>query len=387
MPTLISIPSFAAFPHSRSVPQLNGLRALCVLVVIFHHWTGAFVHFRFPFEAGAFFFFVLSGFLITRILLHAKDKSQNLPHTYRNFIIRRSLRIFPGYLLILAIHLLLNQADVRESLLWYLFGVVNINFAFHGWQGGADQFWTLAIEQQFYILWGIALLFLPRKGALVLLWLSFLLPCLARSLPAFVGENFLTTCLRPTSFFGQPLEMTGKLTWNAFDYIAVGCLYAYGRHEKWALPKRSSLVFGALSAVAYLVIRTGYVNDLIPGQLRALQQFFLIVGTVWVVHLASFGIPGWIGKALEHPAAQSVGTKSYGLYLYHNLVGGLFYMAFTQHKIAMAWFPVVFIACGALVWGLASLSWKYLEEPIYARRSRFPYTRKPDPSAPQLAPR
>ncbi|MDQ8191152.1 acyltransferase family protein [Roseibacillus persicicus] len=369
------------------MPQLNGLRAFCVLVVIFHHWTGAFVHFRFPFEAGAFFFFVLSGFLITRILLHAKDKSQNLPHTYRNFIIRRSLRIFPGYLLILAIHLLLNQADVRENIFWYLFGIVNINFAFHGWQGGADQFWTLAIEQQFYILWGLALLFLPRKGALLLLWLSLLLPCLARSLPAFVGDNALSSLLRPGTLFGQELTMTGKLTWNAFDYIAAGCLYAYGRHEGWTLPKKPALIVGAISALVYLVVRTGYLNDYLPVQVKGLQQFFLIIGTLWVVHLAANGIPGLIGKILEHPITQSIGTKSYGLYLYHNLVGGLFYMAFIQHKIGMAWFPVVFLACSALVWGLASLSWKYLEEPIYKKKSKFPYTRKPDPKAPQLAPR
>lgn len=368
------------------MPQLNGLRALCVLVVIFHHWTGAFAHFRFPFEAGAFFFFVLSGFLITRILLHARGKSEDLPHTYRNFIIRRSLRIFPGYLLILAIHLLLNQADVRDSILWYLSGLVNINFALHGWQGGADQFWTLAIEQQFYLLWGIALLFLPRKAALTLLWASLLLPTLARCLPAFIGENILTSTLRPETFFGQPLEMTGKLTWNAFDYIAAGCLYAYGRHEQWKLPRRASLLAGGLCAVLYLLIRTGYFPDLFPSQVKALQQVFLIGGAVWVVHLASHGIPGWIGKALEHPATQSVGTKSYGLYLYHNLVGGLFYMAFIQHKIAMAWFPLVFVVCAGIVWLLASLSWKYLEEPIYQQKAKFPYTRK-QPVRDRLAPR
>lgn len=354
--------------------------------MIFHHWTGAFVHFRFPFEAGAFFFFVLSGFLITRILLHAKEKSDNLPTTYRNFIIRRSLRIFPGYLLILTVHLLLNQADVRESLLWYLSGFVNINFAFKGWQGGADQFWTLAIEQQFYLLWGILLLFLPRKAALTLLWLTFLLPTLARSLPGLIGPNQLTSFLRPETFLGTELTMTGKLTWNAFDYIAAGCLYAYGRHEQWKIPRKLALTIGCVSTVLYLIVRTGYCHDILPSQMKALQQTFLIIGTTWVIHLASYGIPGFLGKTLEHPAIQSIGTKSYGLYLYHNLVGGLFYMAFTQHKIGMIWFPLVFLANSGIVWLLASLSWKYLEKPIYARKSNFPYSRK-SPLPTSLTPR
>ena len=355
--------------------------------MIFHHWTGAFAHFRFPFEAGAFFFFVLSGFLITRILLYAKEKSTRLPLTYRNFIIRRSLRIFPGYLLILAIHFLLNQADVRESILWYLSGLVNINFAINGWQGGADQFWTLAIEQQFYILWGLALLFLPRKLALPLLWLTLILPTLARALPGFIGDNLLTSTLRPDRFLGHELVMSGKLTWNAFDYIAAGCLYAYGRHEKWAVPRKPALFVGGLSALIYLLVRTGYCNEFLPPQIKALQQFFLIVGTVWVIHLAANGIPGMIGKTLEHPAMQSIGTKSYGLYLYHNLVAGFFYMAFIQHKIGMAWFPLVFIGCSGLVWLLASLSWKYLEEPIYQKKDLYPYTSKEDSKTPKLTPR
>ena len=369
------------------MPQLNGLRALCVLVVIFHHWTGAFVHFRFPFEAGAFFFFVLSGFLITRILLHAKENSDSLPQTYRNFIIRRSLRIFPGYFLILFIHLLLNQADIRDSFLWYLSGLVNINFAINGWQGGADQFWTLAIEQQFYILWGIALLVLPRKLAIPFLWLTLILPTAARSLPGFVGPNPLSSALRPDTFFGHELAMTGKLTWNAFDYIAAGCLYAFARHEQWTVPRRPALFIGSLSALLYLVVRTGYCDHFLPSQAKALQQLFLIIGTVWIIHLASHDIPGIIGKALEHPLMQSIGTKSYGLYLYHNLVAGLFYMAFIQHKIDMAWFPLIFLLCTGIVWGLASLSWKYLEEPIYNQKSKFPYTQRKEKTPPQLTPR
>lgn len=368
------------------VPQLNGLRAICVLVVIFHHWTGAFAHFRFPFEAGAFFFFVLSGFLITRILLHAKGKSDNVPLTYRNFIIRRSLRVFPGYLLILAINYLLFQADLRENLLWYLSGFVNIHFAYEGWQGGADQFWTLAIEQQFYILWGLALLFAPRKVALPLLWCTFFLPALARLLPGLIGDNSLTNILRPETFLGRELEMTGKLTWNAFDYISAGCLYAYARHEHWKVPARPAHIIGCLSGICYLVIRTGYLSAFLPSQFTAFQQLFLILGTTWIIHLATLGIRGPIGKMLEHPIMQSIGTKSYGLYLYHNLVGGLFYMAFIQHEIPRFWFPFVFVGCSGLAWLLASLSWKYLEEPIYAKKSNFPYT-SPQKTPQTLAPR
>lgn len=358
------------------MPQLNGLRAICVLVVIFHHWTGAYFHFRFPFEAGAFFFFVLSGFLITRILLYSKEQSNNLPFTYRNFIVRRSLRVFPGFLCLLIICLLRDVADVRQNLLWYLSGLVNINFAYEGWQGGADQFWTLAIEQQFYILWGIALLFCPRKVALPLLCLSFVLPTAARFLPGIIGENFLTSTLRPTHFLGRELTMTGKLTWNSFDYLAAGCLYAYARHEKWKIPRLPAHILGAIMAILYLIIRTGYFNEILPKELKALQQLMLIGGTLWVIHLATKGIPGIIGKCLEHPAMQAIGLRSYGLYLYHNLIGAFFYLTFQSHKISLAWFPLVFIGGSALLWLLACVSWKYLEEPIYRKKEKFPYSQK-----------
>lgn len=368
------------------VPQLNGLRALCVLVVIFHHWTGSFVHFRFPFEAGAFFFFVLSGFLITRILLHAKSRATDLPLTYRNFLIRRSLRIFPGYLLILAICFLLQQADVRENALWYLSGFVNIHFAFEGWQGGADQFWTLAIEQQFYLLWPVALLFLPSRISFPLLLATFIIPTLARLLPGFIGPNWLSETLRPPVLNGQELAMPGKLTWNAFDYLAAGCLYAISRREQWNFPSRLGHIIGLTSTICYLVIRTGYLNDLLPAQAHSLQQLFLIIGTVWVIHLAAKGIRGPIGAFLEHPIIQDIGTKSYGLYLYHNLVGAFFYMAFKQHQIGFIWFPFVFLGCSALLWFVASLSWRYYEEPIYRLKEKFPYSKGGSSKAP-LAPR
>jgi peptidoglycan/LPS O-acetylase OafA/YrhL len=153
------------------VRQLDGVRGLAItLVLVFHCFAfRPWVRVTSFGWTGVDLFFVLSGFLITGILLDSKSR----PHCYRNFIVRRALRIFPLYYFALAAFFFFNLilhfgADDAGKLLPYLATYTqNIYFAFHGWlkdTGSAiNHFWSLAQEEQFYLFWPLLVLSLKKK--------------------------------------------------------------------------------------------------------------------------------------------------------------------------------------------------------------------------------
>ena len=153
------------------MPQLDGLRGLCVTAVFLFHcifldcgWIGV--------QA----FFVLSGFLITGVLLHARQDEAGAGSFFRNFYARRALRIFPVYVAYIAVVVLAGQLGVggpgmgealrahnAEQLPYLL--TYTYNF-FHITAGPGSPFyrhlWTLSIEEQFYVLWPLCVWLLSR---------------------------------------------------------------------------------------------------------------------------------------------------------------------------------------------------------------------------------
>jgi peptidoglycan/LPS O-acetylase OafA/YrhL len=159
-------------------PRLDGVRGIAILLVLVYHLTlyggmapnGPFLDrlwrtWTLPLGLGVDLFFVLSGFLITGILLDTKDG----PDYFRNFYARRFLRIFPLYYATLAATFLLIPA-VRLDAVWYWTYLINYRFADVGWPRVAylGHFWTLAVEEQFYLVWPALVFFVPRR---VLPWL------------------------------------------------------------------------------------------------------------------------------------------------------------------------------------------------------------------------
>ncbi len=169
------------------LPGLDGLRMIAVLAVILHNAypyeavSGSFDGAQIPIALtvtsflansgwlGVQLFFVLSGFLITRILLNLEPSISAL----RTFLLRRALRIFPVYFFALAVLLVLFPlvlqdhipdwlADSRQSQLWFWTYTVNWVQPFR--EIGMPHIWSLAIEEQFYLLWPFILLTLSHKG-------------------------------------------------------------------------------------------------------------------------------------------------------------------------------------------------------------------------------
>jgi peptidoglycan/LPS O-acetylase OafA/YrhL len=155
---------------SNHIPELDGVRGFAILAVTLYRFSrdiptdtrlGAVLHDGLTLGSrGVELFFVLSGFLITGVLLDAKSS----PHRYRNFFARRSLRIFPLYFTALGLFVVIlpwvlgsrapfRQATEQQFYLWTYLS--NIRMSWMGeWNfGRLDHFWSLAVEEHFYLIW------------------------------------------------------------------------------------------------------------------------------------------------------------------------------------------------------------------------------------------
>src|SRR5262249_40880734 len=147
------------------MPQLDGLRAVAVLAVVAHHTLpGPLVDALNPGAAGVRLFFVLSGFLITGILLGCRESmaQQGAGQALASFYARRFLRIFPLYYFALAVVLLAGVQEARDGAAWHLAYLSNVYGVRQGWLGSLAHFWSLAVEEQFYLVWPALVLSLPR---------------------------------------------------------------------------------------------------------------------------------------------------------------------------------------------------------------------------------
>jgi peptidoglycan/LPS O-acetylase OafA/YrhL len=151
--------------HKR-LEQLDALRAIAVLMVICYHWVPQKFFFHLPLgELGVTLFFVLSGYLITGILLSASEKIGNRPRTavIRSFVARRALRILPIYYLFIGVSWFLSAGSFGASTKWHMFFLTNFE-VYHGqaWPHAGGHLWTLSVEEQFYLIWPWLVLYVPR---------------------------------------------------------------------------------------------------------------------------------------------------------------------------------------------------------------------------------
>ena len=158
MPDVHDAPgTFSASGTVRRQPQLDGLRAVAVAAVAWSHWERDYQA-GIPFGAGVHLFFVLSGFLITRILLDVRQASDR-GAAIRAFYIRRALRIFPAFYVTLLLAWIAGVPLVRESLAWHATYLSNVwIFQMDQWPGSISHLWSLAVEEQFYLAWPFLIL-------------------------------------------------------------------------------------------------------------------------------------------------------------------------------------------------------------------------------------
>ncbi len=346
--------------------QLDGLRAVAMMAICWDHWCPAGWPRVFPFEVFLFFFLVLTGYLITGSLLRERDRGEARGGAWKvpalkNYQIRRGLRILAPYYAALALAWLVWAPDIHTAAVWYVFHLSNIHMAFLGaWPAGTNHFWSLAVQQQFYLVWPLVIWFLPRK----LLVPAVLVFTAAGPLSRMFHDSFLPWCAWPQ-----------LLTWSSFDYFGIGGLFALAVHRGMSLESPGLRWLAAAAGAGYLGISGAHALGWPTHGLRAFQQTFLAIALCGCIAAASVGFAGAAGRVLEHPAIQRIGRVSYGIYLFHNLAplvtGKICWFLWNgsfETGIG-ALFRIAIYA--AVTWGLTLASWRWIEQPLQGVRAKL----------------
>ena len=333
--------------------QLDGWRGVAMIGVVWFHWAPKAWKGEYPFEIGLFFFFTLTGYLITRGLMRERDRAEARGGAWRlagwwSFQVRRGLRILPPYYAAVALAWVVRADDVVDHPLWYLAHLTNFHIEAIGrWPPGTSQFWTLAVQQQFYLVWPLVVWGVPRR------WLGPVFLVLAALAPAVRAAQTGPMHLAP---------------WMELDYLAGGSWLA------WWLARGGNPSSTALRGIgwlagcgyAFLYARANWWSP-VPG-VSWLQQPLLALACMVLIARTEAGCCGVVGSWLDRPLLQYLGKISYSLFLLHNLAPMLL-----GHLLPWLWLPwfetgpglAIRLACFAVAaWALGAASWRWLESPM-----------------------
>lgn len=338
-----------------------------MLAICWDHWCPPTWPRLFPYEIFLFLFLVLTGYLITGSLLRERDRSEERGGAWKlealkNYQIRRGLRILAPYYAALAIAWIVRAPDMLGSgALWYLFHLSNIHMALLGyWPSGTNHFWSLATQQQFYLIWPFVIWFSPRKLLVPVMLVFTAMAPLSR---VFHGE------LQP--WFAWP----DLLTWSCFDYFGIGALFALAVHRGMALESPGLRWLAGLAFAGYAAIYGSHALGWPTFSARPYQQTLLAVALCGVIALGSVGFSGGMGRLLEHRVLQRVGQLSYGIYLFHNLAPLL--VGKVLPFLWWGWFdsgPGVWVRMAvfaAVTWAMTVASWRWIELPLQDVRAKM----------------
>lgn len=348
--------------------QLDALRALAVLGVLFGHLYLQGRPEILPIALWSVqLFFVLSGFLITGILLQCRELSSTRGGGFgqlRQFYARRTLRIFPVFYLVVLIAAALNIYPVRETFLWLVTYAANFHLALRGnWHASISHLWTLAVEEQFYVLWPWLILFVADRH---------LLPCIA-------GLIVLGTLWKAVGFFLGLNEVALRvMPFASMDSLGIGALLALYRHKKAAQFVRLGRHWAyAWISLVLAVVLVGFVfHPWDPALALVGSDLLAAILFATLIHKAAVGFGGLVGYLFETRPLLHCGKISYGIYLYHNFmlreVAAFcrhFGLPYPQASIGR------FLLLSGFTIGIATLSWMFFEQPINNLKRRFRYSK------------
>jgi len=370
------------------LPALDGLRGIAILLVVILHGTEALNRVQ-PVERGVLavtnvgytgvdLFFVLSGFLITGILLGAKGA----PGYFRNFYARRVLRIFPLYytylilifviLPFLPVTLPATYAELHAHQAWYWTYLSNVfNAANDGWRvDGAltGHFWSLAVEEQFYLIWPAVVLALSPK--------ALRNTCLA----IIIGAPLLRLGLRLADVTAvAPLV----LTICRVDTLAIGALIALGVRQRATLSLLRRAALPALGATALLLAgieawRGGFGQFEIVNGTIGFSVWAAFYGAILTTAVLQPASATWVASWLSARWLRTFGKYSYAMYVFHRPLCGLAEWGIPTTRIRDAIgsvgtgivFVAVILAASTVA---ARASWWLLESRFLKLKDRFQY--------------
>jgi peptidoglycan/LPS O-acetylase OafA/YrhL len=367
----------------RHVPALDGIRGAAILLVILFHCRSVF---NSPAElpyvllrvmdlgwSGVDLFFVLSGFLITGVLLDSRES----PTYFRTFYLRRALRIFPLYFAYLFLVLVVFRfgwlwaagADLWKATnpWWYVTYLLNWK-SDHGYNDlYLGHFWSLAIEEQFYCVWPLVVWLCPVKR---LRWL-----CLGIAIASLASRYQLGR-------WGLDQEAIYRMTPSRTEALVWGAMAAVGLRQfpkllwRWSGP----VFFVAATVLLNVVLRAqqGMWHD---WQMRTAGVSSLAAAYACLVLWAAAPGTGIVSRIFSIPLLRRLGRVSYAMYVFQSIPYHLtLNWVRDLSASSLPWLVVVavkylyFPVSVAVVYGAAWLSWRVLEEPILRLKSRFNYS-------------
>ncbi len=339
--------------------ELDALRGMAAVAVLICHlprgfWFG---------ETGVDLFFVLSGFLITGIIL----RSLNQPRFLRTFYWRRSLRIFPIYYLALlgafGVNLIRSSPGDTAGFPFYLLYLQHI----HEYWGSATpatdislgHTWTLAIEEQFYLFWPVALVLSRRWVTPWLVGLFVVLPIALR-------------------YLGLPRTVLFAHT----DGLALGALLAWIMLKtEQVKQKKKTACYAGIAIAGFIGYWALWKLTSANGDLTG-KNYLALNPAISIISVAYFGLIGFIVCMSGSPSLAvlrnrhlvSIGTISYGLYLYHWIIYEIIdtVIKFGGKMGDPLWLDVIKVGVSFAV---AIASWRFIEQPILRFKDHYDYDR------------
>ncbi len=370
------------------IPALDGVRGIAILLILFHHATMNHIHPKDAFEkiffraidagwVGVDLFFVLSGFLITGILVDAKGAS----NYFSAFYMRRVLRIFPLYYAVLVLFFLVmpffgKHLISNTETLWFWFYGSNIWTAVSGWPPkGIAHFWSLAIEEQFYIVWPLVVYLVSRR----------------KLVPTLIGILATTPLIRlGVALAGYP-EANYVLTTSRMDALAFGGLLAMLYRTPEGLARWNKTAWIAFGVAALAIVGTFIRHHSFDRGRWNLAEQALMYSIIGICSMSFMALVmnaadnSWLKRLCMNRMLRTFGKFSYCIYIIHVLVNMVFRhfklqpsvtrLGFESHIPSYVLYMVVHLP---LVLALGWLSWHVYEKRFLKYKDLYAYKFTPD---------
>ena len=350
--------------NSVHLPGLNGLRAIAALSVMWGHvfqpvfgnW-GVKGFFLPLVSDGVTLFFVISGFLITYLLLNEQEQTKTI--SISKFYLRRILRIWPIYYAYLIVALMVSGKWNASALWYYVFFGANIPFILSIGIIPIVHYWSLGVEEQFYLFWP----WLVKKFSGKINRLLYI---------AFVICGGWMIC-----------------KWGTYMFLGKGLLYRF-----FAVTRIDCMMIGAIGAILYFSANKMFLRFLGNRWIGAICLLLVTFSQLWACFipstlrpqvLALFSLGAIMSQLVEHPVVNLenhvcdyVGKISYGIYVIHPLLIILLSSLYRQHvpQMATVWgATLIYLIVTIVSLLIAALSYRCFEQPFLRMKDKFTIVR------------
>jgi len=352
------------------IREFDSLRAIAVLSVMFSHYFAQLRISETLGSCGVTLFFVLSGYLITQILLKGKQayglgigkNSQGVFSVLKVFYIRRLLRIFPIYYLTLIVLVLLNFETAREYIGYHIFYLSNFLYSFKIGFDHLSHFWSLAVEEQFYLVWPFIILLLPPKFMNVLFF-AFLIAgsvffkfimAIKYSFNSYAIDLLMPSCIESFAAGALTVLLKGKIKNHKLLIFLLGSSFLLFFLNQYLVLSSQSFIF---APVCKILSRT----------------IFSLFSGLLLICVTDRVFSGIVLKGLNNKYLVFLGKMSYGVYIYHMFVPAILIYLQSTFRFSLAGTGFYLLSGFILSFLIAYVSYKIIELPINNLKRKFAY--------------